>query len=418
MANIMQVADRIPIPRKKRVAAYCRVSKDTLNLLNSFDAQVSYYSDLIKKNKDWEFAGIYSDEAISGTRISMRDGFKQMVADCEEGKIDLIITKSASRFARNTVDTLETTRHLKSIGVEILFEEQGISTFSSDGELMLTLMAAIAQEEVVSMSENIKWSRMKEFEQGNPQAHFVIYGYKWIDGVLTIVPEQAEVVRRIFSDYIGGKSSYRIAKDLTAEGYKTIRGADFDDQAVIYILKNYTYTGNLLLQKTVVIDPIAKKKIRNKGQYTQYRAEETHEAIIDMETYEKVQSLIAERSSKGWGHNRYSDTTVFYQKIVCGRCGMNYVHSRKKRKDGSVASSFCCGCRPARKPICGNCQTAEETLRIKIAEALGLERFNDAAFLSRVDHVEVLRDAPLKVYMKDGQVIEKNWKRRIKYAEG
>ncbi len=418
MAKFTQVSDRILIPKKRKVAAYCRVSKDTLNLINSFDAQVSYYSDKIHQNKDWEFAGIYSDEAISGTRISMRDGFKQMVSDCEKGKIDLILTKSASRFARNTVDTLETTRHLKNIGVEIYFEEQDISTFSSDGELMLTLMAAIAQEEVISMSENIKWSRMKEFEQGNPQAHFVIYGYRWIDGCLTVVPEQAEVVRRIYTDYVGGKSSYRIANGLTAEGYKTIRGVDFDDQAVLYILKNYTYTGNLLLQKTVIIDPISKKRIRNKGQYTQYRAEGTHEAIIDIETYDKVQELLSERSSKGWGHNRYSDTTCFYQKIICGRCGQNYVHGRKKRKDGTVASSFYCGCRPARKPNCGNCQIAEETLRIKVAEALGLEQFEEDVFLNRVDHVEVLRDAPLKIYMKDGQVIEINWKRRIIYAKG
>ena len=418
MANIKQGAERIPIPKKKRVAAYCRVSKDTANLLNSFDTQVSYYSEKIQMNKDWEFAGIYSDEAISGTRITMRDGFKQMVADCEDGKIDLILTKSASRFARNTVDTLETTRHLKSIGVEIYFEEQRISTFSSDGELMLTLMAAIAQEEVVSTSENIKWSRRKKFEQGDPQVHFKVYGYEWIDGVLTVIPEQAEVVKRIFRDYIGGKSSYLIAKELKDEGYKTIRDAAFDDQAVIYILKNYTYTGNLLLQKTVVVDAIAKKKIRNKGQYAQFKAEGTHEPIIDMETYEKAQALIKERGSKGWGHNRYSDTTCFYQKIICGRCGRYYVHCRKKRKDGSIASSFYCGCRPARVTNCGNCQIAEETLWIKIAEALGIDKFDENEFLSRVDHVEVLRDAPLKIYMKDGQIIEKQWKRRIKYAEG
>ncbi len=418
MPTVRQVEKLPQIPKKKRVAAYCRVSKDTVNLLHSFKEQIDYYTKEIQRHPEWEFAGIYSDEAISGTRISIRDGFKKMVADCEAGMIDLILTKSVSRFARNTVDTLSTTRYLKELGVEIIFEEQNISTFTAEGELMLTLIAGIAQEEAISTSENIKWSRIKQFQQGNPQAHFVIFGYEWVDGVLTIIPEQAEVVRRIFSDYIGGKSSYRIAKELTVEGHKTNRGADFDDQAVLYILKNYTYTGNLLLQKTVGIDPLSKKRIRNKGEFQQYRVEESHEPIIDMDTFDKVQALIKERSSKGWGHNRYSDTTAFYQKIVCGRCGMNYVHCNKKRKDGSIASSFYCGCRPARKPSCGNCQIAEETLRIKIAEALGLERFDENAFLSRVDHVEVLRGAPLKVYMKDGQVIEKNWRRRIKYAEG
>ncbi len=399
MTKVKPVIDRIPIPNKKRVAAYCRVSKNSDNLLNSFAAQVSYYSNLIQQNKDWEFAGIYSDEAISVTRITMRDGFKRMTADCEGGKIDLIITKSASRFARNTVDTLETTRHLKSIGVEVFFEEQGISTFSSDGELMLTLMAAIAQEEIISMSENIKWSRKKEFEQGNPQAHFKIFGYEWRDGVLTVVPEQAEVIRRIYNDYIEGKSSSQISKGLNAEGYKTIRGSDFDVGTVIYILKNYTYTGNLLLQKTVTVDVLKKKRIRNSGQYMQYKAEGTHEPIIDMETYEKVQSLMKTRNSKGYGHSRYSDTTCFYQKIICGRCGRFYVHEKRKRKNGYIANCFTCGCRASHKPHCGNCQIAEETLRLKIAEALGSDDFDENEFLIRVDHVEVLKDAPLKIYM-------------------
>ncbi len=418
MAIMRRVTNRIPIPKKKKVAAYCRVSKDTDSLLNSFDNQISYYGELIQSNRDWEFAGIYSDEAITGTRVTKRDGFIQMLEDCEAGKIDLIITKSISRFARNTLDTLKTTRHLKSIGVEVFFEEQNTSTFSPDGELMLTLTAAVAQEEIISISENIKWSRRKKFQIGDPQAHFIIYGYEWVDGELTIIPEQAEVVRRIFRDYIDGKSSYYIADRLNEEGYKTVRGVDFNDQAVMYILKNYTYTGNLLLQKTVVVDPIEKKRIRNKGQYTQYKAEETHEPIIDMDIYEKVQALIEERGSRGWGHNRYSDTTCFYQKIVCGRCGMNYVHWNKKRKDGSLASSFYCSCRPMKKPSCGNCQIAEPTLRLKIAEALSLDEFDEDSFVSRVDHVEVIKDAPLKIYLKNGQIIEKNWKRRVMYGKG
>ncbi|MBQ7463674.1 MAG: recombinase family protein [Lachnospiraceae bacterium] len=177
----------------KRVAAYCRVSK--VDLLHSFDTQVKYYSERIQENPNWEFAGIYSDEAISGTRISLREGFKQLLADCDEGKIDLILTKSVSRFARNTLDTLKTTRYLRSKGVEVYFEEQNISTFSPEGELMLTIIAAIAQEEVVSTSENIKWARRKGFKKGDPQVHFRVFGYEWKEGVLTIVPEQAEAVR-------------------------------------------------------------------------------------------------------------------------------------------------------------------------------------------------------------------------------
>lgn len=418
MADIRLIEKLPPQPRKKRVAAYCRVSKGTENLINSFKAQVDKYDSDILSNPDWEKAGIYSDEGISGTRINKREGFQQMIVDCEAGKIDLILTKSISRFARNTVDTLTTTRRLKEIGVEVYFEKENISTFSAEGEFMLSLMASFAQEESLSISENIKWSRRKSFENGDPQTRSPMFGYRWVDDNLEVIPEEAEIVRQIFDDYIAGESSYSLARKLNAQGIKTVRGADFDDQAVIYILKNVTYLGGFVLQKTVVVDPLEKKRIRNKGEFHMYIVEDDHEAIIDRETFERVQTLMKERASKSWGHNRYSDTTCFYQKIICGRCGMNYVHANKKRKDGTYASCFYCGCRPLRKPKCGNCQIAEPTLRIKIAEALGIDKFDEDEFSSRVDHIEVLKGEPLKIYMKDGHVIEKTWERRIKYAEG
>lgn len=418
MAVLREIKKLPPLPKKKRVAAYCRVSKATDNLLHSFKAQVEKYSEQIQSNPEWEMAGIYTDEGISGTRMDIREGFQKMIADCDEGKIDLIITKSISRFARNTVDTLSTTRHLKSIGVEVYFEKESISTFTAEGELMLTLMASFAQEESLSISENIKWSRRKSFENGDPQTRTPLFGYRWVEGKLEVVPEEAEIVRQIFNEYIAGESSYSLAKKLNAKGIKTVRGADFDNQAIIYILKNITYLGVFVLQKTVVVDPLEKKRIRNKGEYKQYLVEDDHEPIVDKETFDKVQILMDERSKAAWGHNRYSDTTCFYQKIVCGRCGCNYVHANKKRKDGTYASCFYCGCRPAGKPSCGNCQIAEPTLRIKIAEALELDRFDEDSFISRVDHVEILKDAPMKIYMKDGRIIEKKWERRIKYAEG
>ncbi len=418
MAVLREIEKLPPLPKKKRVAAYCRVSKSTDNLLHSFKAQVEKYSDQITSNPDWELAGIYTDEGISGTRINMREGFQQMIAHCEEGKIDLIITKSISRFARNTVDTLSTTRRLKELGVEVYFEKEGISSLSQEGEMMLTLMASFAQEESLSISENIKWSRRKSFENGDPQTRSPLFGYRWVDDKLEVVPEEAEIVRRIFDDYIAGESSYSLAKKLNAKGIKTVRGADFDDQAVIYILKNVTYLGGFILQKTVVVDPLEKKRIRNKGEFQQYIVEDDHEAIIDRETFDRVQTLMAERASKDWGHNRYSDTTCFYQKIKCAKCGCNYVHARKKRKDGSYSSCFYCGRRQTKGRKCSNCQIAEPTLRIKIAEALEIDKFDEDEFTNRVDHVEVLKGEPLKIFMKDGRVIEKMWERRIKYAEG
>lgn len=419
MPNLRKVEPQVPAlaPRKK-VAAYCRVSKDTEGLLHSFSAQVSHYSSLIQSNPEWQYAGVYSDEGISGTRIEKREGFQRMIADADEGKIDIILAKSISRFARNTVDTLTAVRHLKDIGVEVRFERENISTFSADGELMLTLLASFAQEESVSMSENIKWSRRKCFEQGDPQTRTRLFGYRWDGDLLVTVPDEAETVRRIYGEYLDGYSSRQIAARLNADGCRTIRGAEFDDGAVLYILKNVTYTGDLLLQKTVMVDPLKKKRLYNNGEFAQYLVEGDHETIIDRETFDRVQALLTERANKGWGHNRYTDTTCFYQKIVCGKCGYYFVHGGGKCKDGSTSSCFYCGCRSRRLPSCGNCQILERTLRVKIAEALETPRFDESVFLEKVDHVEVLRDAPLKIFMKDGRVIEKMWKARVRYAEG
>ena len=199
-------AGRIVLPTKKKVAAYARVSMESDRMAHSLSSQISYYNDLIQNNPEWEFAGVYADRFISGTSMERRTEFKRMLSDCEEGKIDIILTKSISRFARNTVDLLNTVRRLKELGIEVRFEKERIRSLSGDGELMLTLLASFAQEESRSISENVKWATRKRFEQGIPHGRFGVYGYKWQDDLLVPIPEEVVVVKRIFQNFLNGKS--------------------------------------------------------------------------------------------------------------------------------------------------------------------------------------------------------------------
>ena len=222
------------LPQRKRVAAYARISMVTEKMLNSLSNQVSAYSAKIQANPEWEYAGIYVDEGITGTKVLKRQEFMRMLEDCEAGKIDIIITKSISRFARNTIDLLEVVRHLKEINVEVRFEKEHISTFSSDGELMLTVLASFAEEEVRSVSENLKWARRKGYEKGKTP-HMYVYGYKWCGDELKIVPEEAEVVRRIFQNFLDGKSRLETERELTAAGITTRAGTGTIFPFVMYL---------------------------------------------------------------------------------------------------------------------------------------------------------------------------------------
>lgn len=411
MSNIRKIEPRIPqMPVKKKVAAYCRVSKDTDRLRHSLSVQISHYSSFIQENPKWEYAGVYSDDAITGTRLFKRDGYKEMVEDATKGKIDLILVKSVSRFGRNTVDTLNTTRYLKSIGVEVFFEKENVSSLSPDGELMLTLLASFAQAEVESMSENIKWSRRKCFAKGDPQTRSRLFGYEWIDDELTIVPEEAEIVKSIFVDYLAGGSSVSISRSLNEKGIKTIRNDDFNDEAIIYILKNITYTGNLLLQKTVVVDPLEKKRIRNKGEFEQFYVEDSHEAIIDMDTFNKVQALMESHKSLGGGPRVKANP--FSKRIVCGKCGTNYAISRKQ---GST-DNFYCSAKQQGRERCGNPSISVATLLDKTTYVLGVEELTRKDIEDGIKRI-VVNKGLLTYTLSDGQQLEVPWKSRVKYGK-
>lgn len=307
--------------RKRRVAGYARVSTDHDEQFSSYETQMNYYRTYITGHEDWILVDIYSDEGISGTETSKRGGFNRMVADALAGKIDLIITKSVSRFARNTVDSLVTIRKLKEKGVEVYFEKENIWTFDSKGEVLLTIMSSLAQEESRSISENVKWGIRKGFSQGKyslPYSSFLGYD-KGPDGTLIVNKNQAVVVKRIFGMYLSGMSGSKIAQALTEEGIPTAKGrSKWKVDSVYGILRNEKYKGDALLQKTYSKSFIGGKKVWNKGEVTQYYIEHDHEAIIDPVTFDEVQAEILRRNKST---SSKKQDLVFAGRVRCGQCG-------------------------------------------------------------------------------------------------
>ena len=409
MPNLRKIEAAVPIIRKKkRVAAYARVSMQSERMLHSLSAQVSYYSGLIQKNSDWEYAGVYADDFISGTNTAKRDEFKRMLADCEAGKIDIILTKSISRFARNTVDLLETVRHLKDLDVEVQFEKERIRSMDGDGELMLTILASFAQEESRSISDNVKWGIRKRMQNGIPNGHFRIYGYRWEGDELVIVPEEAEVVKRIFRNFLDGKSRLETERELADEGITTRDGCRWGDSNIKVVLTNVTYTGNLLLQKEFISDPISKQRKKNRGELPQYYVEDTHPAIIDKATFDFVQEEMARRRELGALANKSLNTSCFTGKIKCPYCGQSYMHN--KRTDRGDMEFWNCGSKKKKKkgtgcPVGG---TINHKNMVKVCtEVLGLDEFDEAIFLEKVDHIDVPERYTLEFHMADGRVVTK-----------
>lgn len=287
------------IKPKKRVAAYARVSEDDDPMLHSVEAQISYYSQLIQSNPDWIYAGVYADKGISGTGVKKRSSFQEMMKACEDGLIDIILCKSISRFARNTVDLLNAIRHLKDLGIEVQFEREHISSLSKDGEFMLTLLASFAQEESRSISENVKWGVRKKFANGEYLAlhdHVLGYRYDRENKCYAIIPEEAEIVREIFRLYLEGVTTVEICRILNADGKRSTFGGVFKAPRITEIICNEVYAGHRLLQKKYVESHLTKRQKKNKGEFPKYFCEDTHEAIIDQETFDRAQEEHRRRS--------------------------------------------------------------------------------------------------------------------------
>ena len=328
MKRITKIEENALLEKKKlRVAAYCRVSTASEEQLVSLAAQKAHYENYIKSNDEWEFAGLYYDEGISGTKKEKRDGLLAMVAACERGTIDFVITKSISRFARNTIDCLQYIRELKELHVAVFFEKENINTMDAKGEVLITIMASLAQQESESISRNIKIGLQYRYQRGQVivnTARFLGYD-KDDDGNLVINPEQAKVVKRIFYECLTGKSAIEIARELTKEGIKNgIGRTQWHSSGIIKILRNEKYIGDALLQKTYTVDFLTKKRVKNDGQVPQYYVENNHPAIISRAVFYQVQKLLDMRregfTTEGGHHHGYTNAYCFSSIVYCGRC--------------------------------------------------------------------------------------------------
>ena len=323
------------VQRQLRVAAYCRVSTDDEEQLTSYEAQQNYYTDKIMTNPQWTMAGVFADEGISGTSASKRPAFLRMIRQCRQGKIDLVLVKSISRFARNTVDCLNYIRALRTMGIAVIFEKENINTLESDSEILITMMGAFAQAESESMSGNIIWGKRQAMREGKVVMQYKhLYAYeRGEDGNPRIIPEQAEVVRQIYKSFLAGHSVRMIKHELEALGVPATQGGNIWSESVIRgILKNEKYCGDALMQKTFTQDCISKKQIRNVGQLPMYLKQNNHEGIVSRDTYNAVRAEFARRNAgrapsrklAPTGRSCYSAKYALTERLVCGECGTLY----------------------------------------------------------------------------------------------
>ncbi len=359
--------------RKKhlRVAPYCRVSTDSEEQLGSYEAQIDYYTEKIRSQPEWTMVDMFADEGITGTSTKKRKDFNRMIKACEKGKIDLIITKSVSRFCRNTLDGLDYVRRLKRLGVGVYFEKENVNTLYMDNEMILTFMMSQAQAESESLSGNVKWGHRKNFKDGKVYYHYSGFlGYRQgEDGLPEIDPDEAEIVRRIFSRYLVGHGVAKIIKDLEADGIKTARGNDkWNDGVIRNMLQNEKYIGDALLQKTYIADLFTRQSKKNTGELPQYYVHDCHPAIIDRITFQRVQEEMARRASlkkvtasAKTELAKYSGKYVLTELLVCGDCGAPYRRVTWTRPEGKKIVWRCISRLDHGKKFCKDSPTLMES---------------------------------------------------------
>ena len=326
-----------------KVASYCRVSTDKEDQANSFESQQQYFQEYIARNPDWELYSIYADEGTSGTSTRKRIQFNRMIQDAHEGKFQLILTKEVSRFSRNIVDTLSYTRELKRIGVAVEFVTDHINTMDGDGELRLSIMATMAQDESRKTSSRVVWGQTRQMEKGVVFGRSLM-GYDVKDGKLSIEPEGAELIRLIFQKYaVEQVGTAEIVRFLNREGYRTYHGGVWKSSAIIKILKNEKYVGDLVQKKTYTPDYLTHEKRSNRGQVPQIRIENHHEPIISREVWDLAQKRLEQNNKHGEGESGHSNRYVFSSKIKCALCGASFVGRVRTLKDGTKVRRWSCG---------------------------------------------------------------------------
>ena len=409
----LMAEDKSIEPDKLRVAAYARVSTEQEEQQSSYEAQVSYYTNYIENHSGWEFAGIYADEGISGTNTKKRASFNRMINDAMSGQIDLILTKSISRFARNTVDTLSIVRKLKAKDVEVYFEKENIHSLDPKCEVLLTIMSSLAQEESRSISENVRWGKEKSMANGNvymPYGHFMGYR-KGKDGRPEIVEEEAAIIRKIYTDYLSGKTITKIAEDLTAAGIPTPGGkTKWRISTIRSILSNEKYKGDAILQKTYTIDFLTKEAKKNTGEKPKYIITNSHDAIIEPSMFERAQQELARRSQLK--PKKSSRNSPFSNKLLCGDCGSYYGHKvwRKGGRGNERYDVWYCNHRYDGETKCAT-PTLKET-ELKAAFEVVLRKleyenptYTDELWHEIIDHAIIHKDRIATFKLNDGTEI-------------
>lgn len=402
----------------KRVAGYGRVSVDRTASAESLKTQKDYLQKKIRSTRGWVDCGVFLDLGITGTKTN-RPGFRALMEKCDRGEVDMIITKSISRFCRNTIDLLATVRHLKEKRVEVWFDENGLSTFSKEGELLLTLLAAQAQEESRSISENVLWTFRKKFENGEGLPHDLI-GYRWDGTGYRIVEDEAKVVRMIFDLYLSGLGPKQISNILNESGVKGLYGRPMSYEAVGVILRQEKYMGDSILQKTYTENHITHKLIRNKGERDRYYVEGTHPPILDEGVFERTQKEMERRRLAGalecnWKLN----TSAFTSKVVCCHCGRTFRRKVFTREKYPTYYSWVCGEKFDRKS--GGCSSKgvpEWALYSMTGKVLEKDDFSVDDFNASIDHIEAGLYHEVTFCMKDGRRIRQTWENQSRRKDG
>ena len=383
-----------PILQKKlRVAAYARVSVDTLH--HSLAVQVSYYSNLIQKNPAWEYAGVYADEGITGTSTTHRTEFKRLIANCNAGKIDLVLVKSISRFARDTVDCLHTVRQLKEKGIAVRFERENIDSTSEDGELLLTLLASFAQEESRSIGDNIRWGVRRRFAEGIPNGHKAPYGYQWDGEMFRIIPAEGKIVKEIYHRYLAGESAYAIAKRLAGRGITGRQGRPIEQTTVKDILSNCSYTGTMALQKNYISEGHIRK--RNKGELPMYLVDGVFEPLVSKTDFDKAQEIRQRRAAQS--SNRNSVRMPFSGIVKCGCCGGGF----SRRTAGKYKRWGCNTKERKGSTACDSRPIKEEELVAAVRTVMEKDDF-DAAGLKRKVSKIVIHGDRIDFHLVNGRI--------------
>ncbi|HGA3576924.1 TPA: recombinase family protein [Streptococcus agalactiae] len=379
-------AQKVTAIKRLKVAAYTRVSHTSL--LQSLSNQVSHYSQLIQANPEWDYVGVYSDSAISGRSQAYRRDFQQLLEDCRKGKIDLILTKSISRFGRNTVELLETVRELKRLGISVRFEKEKIDTLTAEGELLLTLLASMAQEESQSISKNIRWRVKKRFEEGKPYIPQDIFGYRWNGDEYVIEPHEASIVRQVFEWYMEGLSAPKIAKRLDDRGERTRLGNRFTKRVIYNMFDQEAYCGRLILQKTFR-DQFGSRSILNDGQMAKYIVENAHEAIVTPEYFQLVNQEKKRRARRRV--SKHDALAKLQGKVYCEHCGLDMVLTLETKFNQEKRVRYYCRTRDAKGvETCLGRTVTEEQLFQAFGESINTEDIHHISFNSVTNEAKAI----------------------------